>query len=123
VDTGLAREVSFSFSKDYGRILENVVFLHLLRNFGDIYFYKTKNNLEVDFLVRDKGNNKELIQVCWDLENEKTKKREIKALTESMKELKMKKAIIITNNEADEIEISEGKILVVPAWKWLVGKK
>ncbi|MCK5081147.1 MAG: ATP-binding protein, partial [Candidatus Moranbacteria bacterium] len=122
VDTGLAREVSFNFSKDNGRILENVIFLDLMRKFNDIYYYVTKNNLEVDFLVREKNKNKCLIQVCWSLEDEKTKKREMRALTEAMKELKLREAFIITKDEEDKIETEGRKIIILPAWKWIFKK-
>jgi len=123
VDTGLAQSVSFTFSQNNGRILENVIFLHLLRDFDNIYYYKTKNNLEVDFLVREKQKNKQLIQVCWDLKNDKTRKREVKALVEAMHELKMNSAIIITRNESEKIIIDKKEITVVPVWKWLLDKK
>jgi len=120
VDVGLTREVSFSFSNNSGRILENIVFLQLYRKFSEIYYYKTSNNLEVDFLVKDKEKVKELIQVCWSLDNEKTKKRELKSLLEAMSELKIKKAKIITYNKSDEIKKDNKIIQVIPVWKWLM---
>jgi uncharacterized protein len=122
VDTGLAKEVSFSFSQDNGRILENIIFLNLIRKFDDIYYYTTNNNFEVDFLVREKNINKHLIQVSWTIENQKTKDREIRALNEAMKELKIKKSIIITNNQEEIIKTENGAIEVLPAWKWLIKK-
>lgn len=120
IDTGLAQSVSFSFSQNNGRILENIIFLHLIHNFDNIYYYKTKNDLEVDFLVREKQKNKQLIQVCWDLKDEKTRKRELKSLTEAMEELKMKNAIIITRDESENIVVGKNKITVMPVWKWLL---
>ncbi len=120
IDTGLAQSVSFSFSKNSGRILENIIFLHLIHKFDSIYYYKTKNDLEVDFLVRENQRNKQLIQVCWDLEDEKTRKREIRALAVAMDELKMKNAIIITRDESEELVLEKKKITVIPAWKWLL---
>jgi uncharacterized protein len=122
VDTGLAKEVSFSFSQDNGRILENIIFLNLIRRFDDIYYYTTDNNFEVDFLVREKNKNKYLIQVSWILGNQKTKERETRALNEAMKELKIKKSIIITNNQEEIIKTENGTIEVLPAWKWLIKK-
>ena len=120
VDTGLAREVSFSFSKDNGRILENVIFLQLYRKFNEIYYYKTNSNLEVDFLAKNKEEVKELIQVCWSLKDEETKKRELKSLLEAMDELKINQAKIITYDETDKIKVDNKVIEVIPAWKWLL---
>ncbi|MDX9856146.1 MAG: ATP-binding protein [Candidatus Moranbacteria bacterium] len=122
VDSGLARAVSFNFSEDKGRILENLVFLHLLRKHEEIYYYKTKNNLEIDFLIRKKGKNEGLIQACWSLQDEETKKRELKSLTEAMDELNLKKATIVAYDEYDDFKIGNKIIKLVPAWKWMVEK-
>lgn len=122
VDTGLGRAVSFIFSKDDGRILENAVFLELIRRWDEVFYYKTKNNAEVDFLTRKKNKNENLIQACWSLTDEKTKKREVKSLLDALSELKMKSGLIITNEEEDEFEIKGKKISVIPAWKWMFEK-
>jgi len=120
VDVGLIREVSFKFSEDRGRILENIIFLQLYNEFNEIYYYKTKNNFEVDFLVKDGNRVAELIQVSWDLTDENTKNREVRALKEAMNELKIKQAKIITYNETGKIKIDNKTINVIPAWKWLL---
>jgi hypothetical protein len=117
VDTGLARAASFNFSKDNGKILENAVFLHLKRRSNSLFYYKTKNNLEVDFLVREKEKNHSLIQVCWDINDPETMEREIKALKE---ELNMRESVIVTHDNEDEIATEGMKITLVPAWKWFL---
>jgi len=88
--------------------------------FDDIYYYSTKSDFEVDFMVREKNKNKCLIQVCWSLEDEKTKKREQRALLEAMNELGLKESWIITNDEENEIKIGDKKITILPAWKWVL---
>jgi len=120
VDIGLANAVSFKFSEDKGRMLENAVFLELKNKKGELYYYKTKNNLEVDFLVKEKTKVKKLIQVCWTLEDKKTKEREIKSLMVAMDELKLKNGFILTYNEEDEIKVNKKMINIVPCWKWLL---
>jgi hypothetical protein len=120
VDTGLARAASFNFSKDNGKILENAVFLHLKRRSNSLFYYKTKNNLEVDFLVREKEKNHSLIQVCWDINDPETMEREIKALKEAMEELNMRESVIVTHDNEDEIATEGMKITLVPAWKWFL---
>ena len=125
VDTGLANNVSFKFSEDYGRILENAVFLELKKRWRgqEFYYYKTANNLEVDFLVKEKLKPKQLIQSAWTLSDKKTKEREIKALAVAMDELNMKEGLILTHNEEDEIKIKNKTILIKPAWKWMLEDK
>ncbi len=119
VDTGLANAVSFRFSEDKGRIFENTVFIHLKQMYSELYYYKTKNNLEVDFLCKQ-SKKVELIQACFDLYDEKTKAREISALVEAMKELKLSSGIILTNSTKDTIKIKGATIHVFPAFEWFL---
>lgn len=120
IDTGLANIVSFRFSEDKGRMMENIVFLHLKRNWPEIYYYKTKNSLEVDFLVKEKTKPKELMQVCWSLKDSKTKEREVNSLITALKELGLKKGLILTMDEKEDIKISNKIISVKPIYKWLL---
>ena len=115
---------SLSFSKNKGRILENLVFLELKkRGFveNENLFYVKGKNYEVDFLIF--GENKELIQVCYEL-NETNKEREIKAFEKAIKDLKLNDInlkIITYNDEGFEKIIVNDKeylIEVVPFWKW-----
>jgi hypothetical protein len=101
--------------------LENLVFLELRRKFQEIYYYKTTNNLEVDFLIKSGKNDLKLIQVADNLDNEKTRQRELNALEIAMDELKLKTALILTEDTEEEIEL-KGKVLrVKPIYKWLLG--
>ena len=112
IDTGMIRNIAFGFSKKHGQIFENIVFLDLRRNCNQIYYYKTINNLEVDFYVPDK---KLLIQSCYNLSNKETRQREADSLLTAMDELKIKKSFIVTHKEDSEIE---GKrIKIIPAYK------
>ena len=109
IDQGLTNAVSFRFSEDKGRILENIVFLELKRREEEIYYYRTKNNLEVDFLTREKNQFKELIQVAWNLEDQATKDREIKSLIQAMTELSLSEGTIVTHSQEDMVEIENKK--------------
>jgi len=122
IDNGLAEAVAFQFSKNQGKYLENLVFLGLRRKFQEIYYYKTTNNLEVDFLVKSGKNDLKLIQVADNLDNDKTRQREINALIKAMDELKLKTALILTEDTEEELEL-EGKVIMVkPIYKWLLGE-
>ena len=114
--------MSFRFSEDKGRILENIVFLELKRREEEIYYYRTKNNLEVDFLTREKNQFKELIQVAWNLEDQATKDREIKSLIQAMTELSLSEGTIVTHSQEDMVEIENKKIFIKLIHKWLLEK-
>jgi len=120
VDTGLANTISFRFSEDKGRILETAVFLALKRQNKEMYYYRTKNNKEVDFLMKQKGLKNKLIQVCWDLTDEKTKKREIDNLNKAMEELRLDEGLILTYNTEDKVLIDEREITILPVYKWIL---
>jgi hypothetical protein len=100
--------------------LENAVALELLKNKKDIFYYRGLGNLETDFVVKEKLKVKQLIQVCWSLSEEKTKRREISGLVAAMREFKLKEGLILTYAEDEIIKIPEGKIFVRPAAKWLL---
>ena len=125
IDVGLSNAVGFKFSKDFGRIAENIVALKLKRLqmlLPSIEIYYWKNHYadkEVDFVIKDGLEIKKIIQVCWDVSNEETKKREITALLSAMKELKLKEGIIITEDYENEEKINEKKIIFISIWKWI----
>jgi len=121
IDNGLADSVAFQFSKNKGKFLENLVFLELKRRYSQIYYYKTAHNLEVDFLIKDSKKGVFIIQVAENLDNEKTRQREITALTYAMDELKLKNALILTEDTDEEIKLKGKFILVQPIYKWLLG--
>ena len=98
------------------KLLENIVFIELLRRYGqDIFYYKRK--YEVDFYLPEEQM---LIQVSYSIDNIETKEREIKALNAAMKELNISHALILTHDEEEIIENEGKKIKVIPVWKWLL---
>ncbi len=120
VDTGLAAAVSFRFSENAGRYLENLVFLELRRRGEAMFYYRTTNGLEVDFLCRKNNRAVALIQTAWDMEAEDTRKRELRALAKAMTELNLKEALIVTHDAEEEIPVNGGTIRLVPAWRFLI---
>lgn len=117
IDNGLSAVNSVSFSSDRGRILENIVFLHLRRKYRDLFYFKGKN--ECDFLVKESGKITKAIQVCYTL-NEDNQKREIDGITEAMNEFKLSRGVLLTYNQEDEFKINNKKIIVQPVWKFLL---
>ncbi len=123
IDNGIANLVGFKFSKNLGRIYENTVFLKLKRDSIDnplikIYYWKSQLQEEVDFVVKEKESIRQLIQVCYDLEN--AKEREIKSLVKAGKELRCKNLMVITNDYEAEEKIKGKRIRFIPLWKWLL---
>lgn len=119
-DLGLRNAISQSFSQDTGRLLENLIFLNLLWHQKDFTYYRTKNNLEVDFVVFEKNKKKQLIQVCMTLDDFKTRERELRALRVAMAELKLKSGLIITQDQEEALLEKGVEIKIIPAWKWLL---
>ncbi len=119
-DLGLRNAISFNFSEDKGKLLENLTAMHLIQKQKEIYYFRTKNNREVDFLVKKGAREKALIQVCTTLNDFQTQEREINSLVEAMEELKLKEGLILTENEEKEMKIGNKIIKVRPIWKWLL---
>jgi len=80
IDQGLSNIVSFSVGRKIGDRIENIVFLELLRLNYEIYYYKTKGNYEVDFVIKKDERIIKLIQVSASLDKDKTKKERLKPL-------------------------------------------
>jgi len=112
IDNGFSYANTASFSKDRGKMLENVIFLGLRRKFKDIFYFQEKN--ECDFVVKQKEKIIKAIQVCFEL-NEENKKREIDGLINAMKRFKLNGGVILTYNQEDQFLIEGKKILVKPA--------
>ncbi len=117
-DNGLRNIVTFRTAEDRGRLLENAVFLELKRRGREVWFYKSQNNQEVDFLVDPE--KPVLMQVCYDLQNLKSRQKEIASLMFCMNELKTDHGIILTKNEEETVNIGNSVITITPVWKWLL---
>jgi len=118
IDTGMLNSVGFSFSKNTGKLMENLVFLQLRRHHQDIFYFKTKQNHEVDFFV---PSEQLAIQVSQDLSNEETRLRELRSLVELSEEKKEQNRLQIVNLADKETITTEGTTVeVVPLYEWLL---
>ncbi len=125
IDNGFITAISTKFSRNYGRLYENIVAVKLSRKSGSsIYYWKSLQKEEVDFVVKQGLRVRQLIQVCYDIEDTDTKEREVRALLKASKELKCRNLLVITEDyESEEQESWFGtkrKIRYVPLWKWLL---
>lgn len=115
IDTGIINAVSFQFSPNTGKLLENIVFLELLRRGCELYYYSSTS--ECDIIVKQ-GNNLSLaIQVAAYMDDPKTRNREIRGLEKAMEEFRIPEGIIITLR--DEGILENRKISILPLWKFL----
>jgi len=125
IDNGIFNFIGLKFSKDYGKMYENAVFLKLKKESFDnklfnVFYWKNFQHEEVDFVIKKGLKIKQLIQVCYDVDNLETKKREIKALVKASNELKCNNLFIITKNYEKIEKIKNKKIEFIPFWKWLL---
>ncbi len=118
VDNGFVASKAFSLSDNLGRLLENQVFIELVRRGYDVektmFYYRSRNDKEVDFVLRKGTQIERLVQVCYDMSSSKTEKREVDSILECAGELKCSNLVIVTNNDKRIIEKDGYKIDVVP---------
>lgn len=123
VDQGLITAYTIKDSFEQAARLETTVFLHLRRKYQQIYYYKTKDGKEVDFLTLTPDGQISLYQVSLDLSNDKTLQRETEALQQAMADLNVPTGAIITANEEQKIKTKNGEIQCIPLWKFLLSDK
>ena len=98
------------------KLLENMVAIQLKKKFGDDVFFYNKN-IEVDFYL---PKAKMAIQVAFDIANDATRQREVKALLKLSEVYEIKSNTIITYDTETVLNENETEIRVVPVWKWLL---
>ncbi len=125
IDTGLSKRVSFEVGKRMGDMLENIVYLELKRRYSEIYYFKTSQGYEVDFLLKEYEQITHLLQVSQTLEDDKTKKRELRALVKAYDELKHVDSIrlwLLTMDESSIEQIDGKEIEIINILEWLLLK-
>ena len=126
VDNGLVTAKAVQHSPDTGKLMENLVFTELVKRGNqtsrELFYYKTRNDREIDFVLKHGYQVVELIQVCYDLTNPDVEQRETKALFEASDELKVKKLTVLTWDEKREVKKDGNVIQLKPLWEWLLEK-
>ena len=111
---------------DRGRRIENIVAIELLRKKNyvnpllEVYYWKETSGKEVDFVLTDGMEVKQLIQVCYDIDDILTKERELKSLVKASKELGCNDLLVITWDYEDKQQFKDKNIRFMPLWKWLL---
>ena len=120
VDFALAKSVLLPQSEEEGKALENAVYMHLARHLNEneqIYYFN--EGAECDFVIANDEGVKELIQVCWELDEFNTP-RECGGLCAASAATGCKKASIVTCNQAQSIHYGDLQINVVAAWDFML---
>lgn len=120
-DTGIITAIKFKTGRDIGRLMENVVAVELMRRGVDLNYYRSNDGKEVDFVLRQGSNIKQLIQVCYEIDHYATRKRELVGLVRARKELDCDNLTILTWDFKAEEKHSGSKVSFLPLWKWLLG--
>lgn len=125
IDTGIIKALAFKSSENIGRMMENVVFLDIMRKKAidsllEVYYWKDYAGHEVDFVLKRGVRVYRLIQVTYASSRNEIDKREIRALIKSSKELKCNNFLVITWDYEKVEKYKNKKIRFVPLWKWLL---
>ena len=124
-DTAFLNVLSARFSKNSGRLYENLVFIELKRRQAndpnqEIFYWRSQRKEEVDFVLKHGLKVEQLIQVCYDVNDYDTKKRETKALLKASKELKCNNLVVITEDYEAVEEINGKMIKFITLCSWLL---
>lgn len=110
--------------ENMGWRLETIVYIELLRRnrpIGrDVYYYKSTDEYEADFVVCRNNVAEEIYQVSYDISKEKTRKRELRGLLAASKETRCNNLYLITDFQREELVMDDKPIHIVPAYDWLI---
>ena len=126
-DNGLAVSAGFRFSADRGALYENLVAIALrkeeIAGRISLLYWKSPQSEEVDFVVKEGLQVSRLIQVCSDISNPKTLKREMRALIKASQELHCDELLLLNDcvdrTETFQWQDTERQIRLMPLWQWL----
>jgi len=120
IDIGLRNSIAFKFSEEFGKLAENIAYTELKRRNGEVYYWRGSHGKEVDFLIKEGLEIKQLIQVCWAIDDDKTKRQEITGLVSGMETFNLNEGLILTDDYEGEEVIGNKKIVYEPLWSWLL---
>ena len=131
IDNGFIQAKAFTINPDMGKLYENIVACALKKEEvtagTTIYYWKNQQQEEVDFVIKKGARVEQLIQVCYNLNNIKTKNREIRAIIKAGKQLRCNNLLIITEDKYGEEKTEwfgdKATIKYIPLWKWLLDKE
>ncbi len=115
-DPAVVHRLGFNFSANKGRVLENIVFLELIRRNKEVYYHSGK--YECDFVVKEGLKVTSALQVAYSLHSENYE-REYRGLEEAMESYDAPSGLLLVYDQDESLPPKKG-INVVPVWKWLL---
>jgi predicted AAA+ superfamily ATPase len=119
IDQGLGTALDFKLSQDMGRLLENTVYLELIKH-GKSIAYSIQDQTECDFVIKGNTTIQEAIQVAVHLDDPSTKNREIRGLINTCKRYHLNKGTILCMDRDEEFIENDIFIQVISAWRYLI---
>lgn len=111
--------------ENLGWRLETIVYLELRRRIRteeeDIYYFDN-GNTEADFIVCNGNKATGVYQVSYNIENPKTRRREVNGAITAAKTTKCNDVYILTDHQSETIIQNGIKIKAMPVWEWIVRK-
>ncbi len=122
IDWGLACQNSSVWDGSLSRAFENMIYLQLIRKYARVHYYLTKTGRqEVDFIaLNNRGGVQLAVQVCMDISDKDTLKRELAPLVATAKYFGITENWLITFNQEETFREERVTIHALPAWKWLM---
>jgi len=122
-DTGLSRVGRFSV--DFGRLMENAVFLQLVRLSNrrplmEVFYWRDVEERQVDFVVREGVEVRELIQVTYATGFDEIDRRELRGLLKAAEATGCRNLHVITWDYEDARRIEGFNVVFTPLYRWLL---
>ncbi len=76
----------------------------------------------MDFAVKEGVNISQLLQVCYEMGDDKTRKRETIALLKTASEVRCDNLTVLTWDYEAKEPSGKRTIAYLPLWKWLIGQ-
>lgn len=123
IDLGFYR-LTPRFTTEYGRLMESLVAIELFKKSFqeefELFYWKDYQGREVDFIIKEGLNIRQLIQVTYASDRNDVEEREIKALVKASEDLKCNDLLIITWDYQGEEAVGRKKIRFIPLYEWLL---
>ena len=121
-DTGLVSALSPRDGANLGHKLENLVYLKLLQEGGELsYFANDADSTECDFVQERRDGTFSAVQVAWEL-SEENEDRELAGAACAMDRFGLKEAVLVTHEQSDIVNMDGRTIKVVPAHEYLASE-
>jgi hypothetical protein len=117
IDSGLSNAVGFGFSPNTGKLLENLGFQALRQHAREIFYYTTPGGFEVDFALPEE---QQLVQVTQALAARATRERALRALAEAVQSIKVKHALILSDENENSPDVNRVSVEVRSTAEWLL---